>query len=94
MFSLGKGGATSTTKVSILMAIWNGFKSKVGNKKREDGKQNGNEKLQEISQRKQQGSSYWEPIAFVNAEREPCCLLTHRPRTRIGKLHNRYDPCL
>jgi hypothetical protein len=35
MFGLGKGGATSTTKVSILTAIWDGSNSKVGNETKE-----------------------------------------------------------
>ena len=35
MFCLGKGGATSTTNVSILTAIWNGPNSKVRNETKE-----------------------------------------------------------
>jgi hypothetical protein len=36
MFGLGKGGTTSTTKFSILMAIWDGSNSKVGNETKEE----------------------------------------------------------
>ncbi len=67
MFSLGKGGATSTTNVSILTAIWNGSNSKVGNETKEKigsemGMNNSKRFPKESHRLEARGSGYGSPL--------------------------------